>query len=177
MKSTVSIRGMFKALMILFIGASSLCYLFLYRPKIDKSVEGTEEISSLEQKLQGKMKEINTIRSEIERIRRAEPKRRPTRISLRGPALLKKINEEANRLGIRIIMVKPLPEQESPQYVRYPFSVETKSKYGAMVKFIYTLEDTFGLTVDDLHIENDPKNPPWHRFTFTVSSFQFFDRI
>ncbi len=177
MRSTVSIRGMFKALMILSIGASLLCYLFLYRPKINKSVKGTREISSLEQKLQGKMEEINTIRSEIERIRRAKPKERPIRISLRGPAFLKKINDEANRLGIRIIMVKPLPEQESPRYIRYPFSVETKSKYGAMVKFIYSLENRLGLTVDDLHIENDPKDPLWHRFTFTVSSFQCFDHI
>jgi Tfp pilus assembly protein PilO len=168
---------MFKALMILFIGASSLCYLFLYRPKINKSVKGTREISSLEQKLQEKMEEINTIRSEVERIRRAKLKRHLMHIPRDAPALLEKIDGAANRLGIRIIMVKPLPRQESPQYMRYPFSVETKSKYGAMVKFIYSLENRLGLTVDDLHIENDPKDPLWHRFTFTVSTLQRFDHI
>lgn len=99
------------------------------------------------------------------------------RTFLSGPAFLEKTNGPANRLGIRIIMVKPLPRQEFPQDIRYPFSVEIKSKYEAMVKFLYSLENRFGLTVDHLHIENDIKNSPWHRFTFTVSSFQWFDHI
>lgn len=69
-------------------------------------------------------------------------------------------------------MVKPMPQEESPDYIRYPFLVETRSKYEEIAKFIDSLENSFKLNLDDLHIENDPKAPLWHRLKFTVSTFE-----
>ncbi len=73
-------------------------------------------------------------------------------------------------------MLKSIPQEESPEYIRHPLLVEAKSKYAETVKFIHSLEAS-GLSVDDLHIQNDSKDPLRHRFKFTVSSFQFCDRI
>jgi hypothetical protein len=70
-------------------------------------------------------------------------------------------------------MVKPMPQEESPEYIRYPFLVKAKSKYEEIVKFIDSLENSFGLNLDDVHVENDPKDPLWHRLKFTVSTFEF----
>ncbi|MFQ6079391.1 MAG: hypothetical protein ACE5NJ_09700 [Thermodesulfobacteriota bacterium] len=52
MKTTVSIKGTLIAFIIFFIGASSLCYLFFYRPKSKKAVKSAREIPSLEGELE-----------------------------------------------------------------------------------------------------------------------------
>ena len=177
MRSTVSIKGMITALMIFFIGVSLLCYLFLYRPKINKVIKGAREVSSLNGRVEKTMLELNKIREGIERFNKEEVKvdyfkRHQIPPEQRTPTFLAKVNDVVNRLGVKTIMVKPLPQEESPEYIRYPFLVEAKSKYEEIVKFIDSLESSLGLNLDDLHIENDPKNPLWHRLKFTVSTFE-----
>jgi Tfp pilus assembly protein PilO len=178
MRSTVTLRGMVLALVIVFIGASLLCYLFLYRPKVIKVVKGTRETSSLKKKVAKAITEAGEIRAEIDRI--SEEKRNVdyfTRHQIlpeqRTPTFLAKVNDVVNRLGIKTVKVKPLPQEESSEYVRYPFLVEAKSKYEEIVKFIDSLETSFGLNLDDVHVENDPKDPLWHDLKFTVSTFEF----
>jgi len=177
MRSTVSIRGMIAALVIFFIGASLLCYLFLYRPKITKVIKGAREVSSLNRRVEESMEELNKIREEIERVNKEEVnvdyfKRHNIPPEQRTPTFLEKVNDVVNQLGIKTNMVKPMPQEESPEYTRYPFLVETKSKYEEIVKFVDSLENSFGLNLDDLHIVNDPKDPLWHRLKFTVSTFE-----
>jgi len=177
MRSTVSIKNMIVALMIFFFGVSLLSFLFLYRPKISKARKGAREISILNGKVEKTMLETNKIREEIDRDKKKERsvdyfKRHRIPPEQRTPTFLAKINDLVNRLGIKTIMVKPMPQEESPEYIRYPFLVEAKSKYEEIVKFIDSLENSFGLNLDDLHIENDPKDPQWHRLKFTVSTFE-----
>ena len=178
MRSTVTLRGMVLALVIVFIGASLLCYLFLYRPKVIKVVKGTKEISSLKGRVEKAITETREIREEIDRI--SEEKRNVdyfTRHQIppeqRTPTFLAKVNDVVNRLGIKTVKVKPMPQEESSEYIRYPFLVEAKSKYEEIVKFIDSLENSFGLNLDDVHVENDPKDPLWHDLKFTVSTFEF----
>ena len=177
MRSTVSIKGMALALVIFFVGASLLCYLFLYRPKIIKALKGTRETASFERELEGKNQELNKIRDEIERANKEEVnvdffKRHRIPPEQRTPTFLAKINEVVNHLGIKTNLVKPLPQEETPEYIRYPFLVETKSKYEEIAKFVDSLEKSLGLNLDDLNIQNDPKDPLWHRLKFTVSTFE-----
>ena len=177
MRSTVSIRGMIAALVIFFIGASLLCYLFLYRPKITKVIKGAREVSSLNRRVEESMEELNKIREEIERVNKEEVnvdyfKRHNIPPEQRTPTFLEKVNDVVNQLGIKTNMVKPMPQEESPEYIRYPFLVETKSKYEEIVKFVDSLENSLGLNLDDLQIVNDRKDPLWHRLKFTVSTFE-----
>lgn len=178
MRSTVSIKGMFLALVIVFIGVSLLCYLFLYRPKVKKVVKGAKEISFLKGKVEKDITETREIREEIDRISKEKRNvdyftRHQIPPEQRQPTFLAKVSDVVNRLGIKTIMVKPMPQEEYPDYIRYPFLVEARSKYGEIVKFIDSLENSFGLNLDDVHIENDPKDPLWHRLKFTVSTFEF----
>ena len=178
MRSTVTLKGMGLALLIVFIGASLLFYLFLYRPKVIKVIKGTREISSLKGRIEKAITETNEVKKEI--ARRGEEKvnvdffrRHKIPPEQRTPTFLAKVNDVVNRLGIKTVMVKPMPQEESSEYIRYPFLVEAKSKYEEIVKFIDSLENSFGLNLDDVHIENDPKDPLWHRVRFTVSTFEF----
>ncbi|NIS61871.1 MAG: type 4a pilus biogenesis protein PilO [Proteobacteria bacterium] len=178
MRSSVSVKGMFLSLLIVFIGASLLCYLFLYRPKVFKAIKGAREMSSLTRRFDSALLETKRIREEIERINKERVNvdyftRHQIPPEQRQPTFLAKVSDVVNRLGIKTIMVKPMPQEESPEYIRYPFVVETKSKYEDIIKFIDSLENSFGLNLDDLHIENDPKDPLWHRLKFTVSTFEF----
>jgi Tfp pilus assembly protein PilO len=176
MKSTLSIKGMALVLLIFFIGASLLCYLFLYRPKIIKAVKGTKETASLERRLEGKNQELKKIREEIEVNKKGGSRDYFNRYQIppkdRETTFLKIHNELVKGLEIKTETVKPDPKQETPEYVRYPFLVETKSKYEEIVKFVDSLENSLGLNVGDLHIQNDPKDPLWHRLKFTVSTFE-----
>ncbi len=176
MRSTVSIKGMALALVIFFIGVSLFCYLFLYRPKINKATEGTREVGILNERVEKTTVELNKIREEIE-TNKEEPnvdyfKRHQIPSEERETTFLGMVNELVNRLGIKTETLKPEPQEVSPEYIRYPFLVETKSKYGKIVKFVDSLENSLGLNVDDLHIRNDPKDPLWHRLKFTVSTFE-----
>jgi Tfp pilus assembly protein PilO len=178
MRSTVTLKGMGLALVIVFIGASLLCYLFLYRPKVMKAVRGTREISSLNGRVEKAITEAREIREDIDRINKEKVNvdyftRHQIPPDQRTPTFLAKVNDVVNRLGIKTVMVKPMPQEESPEYIRYPFLVEAKSKYEEIVKFIDSLENSFGLNLDDVHVENDPKDPLWHRLKFTVSTFEF----
>jgi uncharacterized protein (UPF0248 family) len=51
--------------------------------------------------------------------------------------------------------------------------VETKSKYGEIVKFVDSLENSLELNLDELQIQRDPKDPLWHNLKFTVNTFEF----
>lgn len=177
MRSTVSIKGMALALVIFFVGASLLCYLFLYRPKINKVIKGGREVASLNGRVEESMGKLNKIREEIERANKEEVnvdyfKRHRIPPEQRTPTFLAKINEVVNHLGIKTNLVKPMPEEETPEYTRHPFLVETKSKYEEIAKFVDSLENSLGLNLDDLNIQNDPKDPLWHSLKFTVSTFE-----
>jgi Tfp pilus assembly protein PilO len=177
MRSTVSIKGMILALVIFFIGIIVLGYLTHHRHKITKKRKGAREVSSLNERVEKTMLELNKIREEIERANKEEVnvdyfKRHQIPPEQRTPTFLAKVNDVVNRLGIKTIMVKPMPQEESPDYIRYPFLVETKSKYEEIVKFVDSLENSFGLNLDELQIKNDPKDPLWHRLKFTVSTFE-----
>lgn len=177
MRSTVSTKGMALALVIFFIGASLFCYLFLYRPKINKATKGTREVASLKGTVDKKMEELDKIRREIERDKKEDGnrdyfKRYQIPPEERETTFLGMVNKLVNRLEIKTETVKPEPKQETPEYIRYPFLVETRSKYGEIAKFVDSLENGLGLNVDDLHIRKDPKDPLWHRLKFTVSTFE-----
>jgi Tfp pilus assembly protein PilO len=177
MRSTVSIKGMALALLIFFIGTSLFCYLFLYRPKIYRATKGESEVASLTGTVDKKMEELDKIKREIKRDEKEDDdrdyfKRYQIPPEERETTFLGMVNKLVNRLGIRTETVKPEPEQETPEHIRYPFLVETKAKYEEIVKFVDSLENGLGLNVDDLHIRNDPKDPLWHRLKFTVSTFE-----
>ena len=180
MRSTVSTKGMVVALVIFFIGVSLLCYLFLYRPKINKAIKGMKLISSLTGKLEKVDEELKKIKEEIAAVNKEEVnvdyfKRHNIPPEQRETTFLEKVNDVVNRLGIKTNMVKPMPKEESPEYIRYPFLVETKSKYEEIVKFVDSLENSLGLNLDDFQIVNDRKDPLWHRLKFTVSTFELQD--
>ena len=177
MKSSISTRNMIIALVIFFFGVSSLFYFFDYRRYLNKSKKGMKTISLLNGRVEKAVREVNELQERIERFNKEEVnvdffKRHQIPPERRTPTFLEKINDLVNRLGIKTIMVKPMPQEESPDYIRYPFLVETRSKYEEIAKFIDSLENSFKLNLDDLHIENDPKTPLWHRLKFTVSTFE-----
>ena len=177
MKSSISTRNMIIALVIFFFGVSSLFYFFDYRRYLNKAKKGMKTISLLNGRVEKAVREVNELQERIERFNKEEVnvdffKRHQIPPERRTPTFLEKINDLVNRLGIKTIMVKPMPQEESPDYIRYPFLVETRSKYEEIAKFIDSLENSFKLNLDDLHIENDPKAPLWHRLKFTVSTFE-----
>ena len=177
MRSTVSIKGMVLALVIFFIGVSSLFYFFDYRQNMKKVKKETSKISLLNGRVEKTIQEVKSIREKVEKGKKKEVnvdffKRHQIPPEQGTPTFLAKVNDVVSQLGIKTIMVKPMPQEESPEYIRYPFLIETKSKYEEIVKFIDSLENSFGLNLDDLHIENDPKDPLWHRLKFTVSTFE-----
>jgi Tfp pilus assembly protein PilO len=168
------------ALVIFFIGTSLLCYLFLYRPKINKAIKGMREVSSLNGKLKKAEEELKKFTEKIAAVNKEEVnvdyfKRHNIPPEQRETTFLEKVNDVVNRLGIKTNMVKPMPKEESPEYIRYPFLVETKSKYEEIVKFVDSLENSLGLNLDDFQIVNDRKDPLWHRLKFTVSTFELKD--
>lgn len=177
MRSNISIKGAIMAMVIFFIAVSSSFYFFLYLPKMNKVKKGMRTISLLNGRVETAVQEVNQLQERIERFNKDEVnvdffKRHQILPERRTPTFLEKMNGLVNRLGIKTIMVKPMPEEESPDYIRYPFLVEARSKYEEIVKFIDSLENSFKLNLDDLHIENDPKAPLWHRVKFTVSTFE-----
>ncbi len=180
MRSSISIKGMIMALVIIFVAVSALLYFFLYLPKMNKVKKEIRAISLLNRRVEKAIQEVNEFQEKIERFNKDEVnvdffKRHQIPPERRTPTFLEKMNELVNRLGIKTVMVKPMPEEESPDYIRYPFLVEARSKYEEIVKFIDSLESSFKLNLDDLHIENDPKDPLWHRLKFTVSTFELKD--
>jgi Tfp pilus assembly protein PilO len=180
MRSSISIKGMIMALVIFFIAASSFFYFFLYMPKMNKVKKDMRAISLLNGRVEKAIREVNELQEKIEGFNKDEVnvdffKRHQIPPERRTTTFLQKMNELVNRLGITTNMVKPMDQEESTDYIRYPFLVEARSKYGEVVKFIDSLENSFKLNLDDLHIENDPKNPLWHRLKFTVSTFELKD--
>lgn len=177
MRSTLTIKGMAITLLVFFIGVSLLLLFFLYMPRLSKERKDRRAIASLDRRVKETIEEINKIREEIEGFNKEDVnvdyfKRHQIPPEQRTPTFLAKVNDVVNRLGIKTIMVKPMPQEESPDYIRYPFLVETKSKYEEIVKFVDSLENSFGLNLDELQIKNDPKDPLWHRLKFTVSTFE-----
>jgi Tfp pilus assembly protein PilO len=178
MRSSVTVKGMALALVIFFFGVSLLCYVFLYRPKITKVVKGAREITSLNQRVEKVIQDINQVGKEIEEANRDEVNvdyfnRHGIPPEERIPTFLAIVNHVVNQLGIKTVTVEPLPQEESPDYIRYPFLVETKSKFGEIVKFVDSLENSLKLNLDELRIEKNPKDPLWHNLKFTVNTFEF----
>lgn len=177
MRSTLTIKSMVITLLVFFVGVSLLLLFFLYMPRLSKERKDRRAIASLDRRVKETIEEINKIREEIEGFNKEDVnvdyfKRHQIPPEQRTPTFLAKVNDVVNRLGIKTIMVKPMPQEESPDYIRYPFLVETKSKYEEIVKFVDSLENSFGLNLDELQIKNDPKDPLWHRLKFTVSTFE-----
>lgn len=178
MRSSISIKGMVLALVIFFLGASLLCYLFLYRPKITKVMRGGSEIVSLEGRFERANQGVKKIQEEIKKANREEINvdyfnRHRIPPEKRTPTFLEIVNDVVNQLGIKTVTVEPLSQEESPEFIRYPFLVETKSKYGEIVKFVDSLENSLELNLDELQIQRDPKDPLWHNLKFTVNTFEF----
>jgi Tfp pilus assembly protein PilO len=168
------------ALVIFFFGVSFLFYFFDYRFYLKKVKREMRTVASLNGRFEKAVREVNELQEKIEGFDKDEVnvdffKRHQIPPERRTPTFLEKMNELVNRLGIKTVMVKPMPEEESPDYIRYPFLIEARSKYEEIVKFIDSLENSFKLNLDDLHIENDPKEPLWHRLKFTVSTFELRD--
>lgn len=91
------------------------------------------------------------------------------------PDLLEQINRMGNQMNIRFVAVKPLDEEDAPGYRRYPFLIETKAAYPDFVNFVYRMEDGLRLSLSDLRIESDEKDPSMHRFQFTLNIFELKD--
>jgi Tfp pilus assembly protein PilO len=88
------------------------------------------------------------------------------------PELLEQINRMGNQMNIRFVAVKPLEEEDAPEYRRYPFLIETRSAYPELVTFVHRIEDAMRLSLDGLRIEADEKNPFTHRLQFTLNIYE-----
>lgn len=88
------------------------------------------------------------------------------------PELLEQINRMGNQMNIQFVAVKPLEEEEAPEYRRYPFLIETRAAYPELVNFVHRIENGLRLSLSDLRIESDKKTPSTHRLQFTLNIFE-----
>ncbi len=93
------------------------------------------------------------------------------------PDLLEQINRMGNRMNIRFVAVKPLDAQEGPAYQRYPFLIETRAAYAELVNFVHRIENGLRLSLNDLRIESDEKDPSMHRLQFTLNILELKDEL
>jgi len=114
MRSTLTIKGMAITLLVFFIGVSLLLLFFLYMPRLSKERKDRKAIASLDRRVKETIEEINKIRKEIEGFNKEDVnvdyfKRHQIPPEQRTPTFLAKVNDVVNRLGIKTIMVKPMP--------------------------------------------------------------------
>ncbi len=91
------------------------------------------------------------------------------------PDLLEQINRMGNQMDIQFVAVKPLEEEDTSEYRLYPFLIETKAAYPALVSFVHRMENGLRLSLNGLRIETDKKDPAMHRLQFTLSIFELKD--
>jgi len=85
------------------------------------------------------------------------------------PELLEQINRVSNQMNIRFVAIKPLDEEETDEYRKYPFLIETKAGYPELVNFVHRIENGMRLSLGNLQIERDPKDVSMHRLQFTLN--------
>lgn len=93
------------------------------------------------------------------------------------PDLLEQINRMGDQMNIRFVAVKPLDEEDAPGYRRYPFLIEAKAAYPELVNFVYRMEDGARLSLGDIRIESDEKDPSMHRLQFTLNIFELEEEM
>jgi Tfp pilus assembly protein PilO len=85
------------------------------------------------------------------------------------PELLEQINRMGSQMKIQFVAVKPLDEEEAPEYRRYPFLIEAVAGYPELVSFVERIEEGLHLSLNDLKIEAEKKTPSVHRLQFTLN--------
>lgn len=85
------------------------------------------------------------------------------------PEMLEQINRISNQMNIRFVAIKPLDEEETDEYRKYPFLIETKAAYPELVNFVHRIENGMRLSLGKLQIERDPKDVSMHRLQFTLN--------
>jgi len=93
------------------------------------------------------------------------------------PELLEQINSMGSQMDLRFVAVKPLEEEEGPEYRRYPFLIETRAAYPELVNFVHRIENGLHLSLSDLRIETDKKDPTMHRLEFILNIFELEDEL
>jgi Tfp pilus assembly protein PilO len=88
------------------------------------------------------------------------------------PDLLEQINRLGNEMNIQFVAVKPLGEEDTEGYRRYPFLIETRAAYPELVNFVHRMENGLGLSLNELRIENDAKDPSVHRLQFNLNIYE-----
>ena len=78
------------------------------------------------------------------------------------PDLLEQINKIGNEINIRFVTVKPLEGEETAQYRKYPFLIESQAGYPELVNFVHRIEEGLHLSINDLKIETDEKDALMH---------------
>ncbi|NIQ39072.1 MAG: type 4a pilus biogenesis protein PilO [Proteobacteria bacterium] len=88
------------------------------------------------------------------------------------PDLLEQINRLGSEMNIRFVAVKPLDEEDTEGYRRYPFLIETRAAYPELVNFVHRMENGLGLSLNELRIENDAKDSSMHRLQFNLNIYE-----
>ncbi|NIO05226.1 MAG: type 4a pilus biogenesis protein PilO, partial [Proteobacteria bacterium] len=93
------------------------------------------------------------------------------------PDLLEQINRMGNQMNIRFVAVKPLENEDAPGYRKYPFLIETRATYTELVNFVHRIENGLRLSLNDLRMESDEKDPAIHRLQFTLNIMELKDEL
>jgi Tfp pilus assembly protein PilO len=91
------------------------------------------------------------------------------------PELLEQINRMGNKMNLQFVAVKPLEEEKTPEYRRYPFLIEMKAAYPELVNFVHRIENGLHLSLRDLRIETEKKTSSTHRLWFTLNILELED--
>ncbi len=75
------------------------------------------------------------------------------------------------------MIVKPLEEQDTSDYRKYPILIEIKAGYTELVNFVHQMEDSLHLSLRDFRIENEKKDGSMHRLYFTLNIFELKDEL
>lgn len=93
------------------------------------------------------------------------------------PDLLEQINRMGNQINIRFVAVRPLDEEDAPEYRKYPFMIEARGAYPELVNFVNRMENGMRLSLSDLRIETDQKDNSTHRLRFILNIFELKDDL
>ncbi len=93
------------------------------------------------------------------------------------PDLLEEINRMGDQMNIRFVAVKPLEDEDAPGYRKYPFLIETRASYAELVNFVHRIENGLRLSLNDLRMESDEKDPTIHRLQFTLNILELKDEL
>jgi len=88
------------------------------------------------------------------------------------PELLEQINRMSSQMNIRFVAVKPLEEEDAPEYRLYRFLIESKATYPELINFVHRMENGLRVSLNDLRIKADGKDTPMHHLQFTLNLFE-----